>query len=297
MYTNVRIKLMIKCMQISHFNFLATMYMYQARERAWRIGQTRQVTVYRLLTSGTIEEKIYHRQIFKQFLTNRVLKDPRQRRFFKSNHLHELFTLDSSAVAGGSTETSALFAGTGSEILPPVKERKRKKRRRRESASSDHERTKEGEEAGPNRKRRRKKKNKSCDQDAAISLDGGEGESSNQVTDQQAVASTSQEKEGEDERKSRDQNTAMLLDDEEASSSSHVHDQQQSAVASTSPKLRKKEKKKRKKKHKRVRVDGAEIEGLERTDVFEPGRGDEEGASNQEQDDYILKKLFKKSGE
>lgn len=33
----------------------------QARERAWRIGQTRQVTIYRLLTSGTIEEKIYHR--------------------------------------------------------------------------------------------------------------------------------------------------------------------------------------------------------------------------------------------
>ena len=33
----------------------------QARERTWRIGQTRQVTVYRLVTTGTIEEKIYHR--------------------------------------------------------------------------------------------------------------------------------------------------------------------------------------------------------------------------------------------
>ncbi|XP_010190064.1 PREDICTED: DNA excision repair protein ERCC-6-like, partial [Mesitornis unicolor] len=32
----------------------------QARERAWRIGQKKQVTVYRLLTAGTIEEKIYH---------------------------------------------------------------------------------------------------------------------------------------------------------------------------------------------------------------------------------------------
>ncbi|KAA8543382.1 hypothetical protein F0562_021123 [Nyssa sinensis] len=30
----------------------------QARERAWRIGQTRDVTVYRLITRGTIEEKI-----------------------------------------------------------------------------------------------------------------------------------------------------------------------------------------------------------------------------------------------
>ena len=33
----------------------------QARERAWRVGQRRQVTIYRLITSGTIEEKIYHR--------------------------------------------------------------------------------------------------------------------------------------------------------------------------------------------------------------------------------------------
>ncbi len=33
----------------------------QARERAWRIGQSREVVIYRLLTSGTIEEKIYQR--------------------------------------------------------------------------------------------------------------------------------------------------------------------------------------------------------------------------------------------
>ena len=37
----------------------------QARERCWRIGQTKDVTVYRLITAGTIEEKVYHRQIFK----------------------------------------------------------------------------------------------------------------------------------------------------------------------------------------------------------------------------------------
>lgn len=36
----------------------------QARERAWRLGQKREVTIYRLMTAGTIEEKIYHRQIF-----------------------------------------------------------------------------------------------------------------------------------------------------------------------------------------------------------------------------------------
>ncbi|XP_005412626.1 PREDICTED: DNA excision repair protein ERCC-6 [Chinchilla lanigera] len=97
----------------------------QARERAWRIGQKRQVTVYRLLTAGTIEEKIYHRQIFKQFLTNRVLKDPKQRRFFKSNDLYELFTL-TSPDASQSTETSAIFAGTGSDVPTPKRHLKRK---------------------------------------------------------------------------------------------------------------------------------------------------------------------------
>ncbi|CAL1284945.1 unnamed protein product [Larinioides sclopetarius] len=86
----------------------------QARERAWRIGQNKQVTIYRLMTAGTIEEKIYHRQIFKQFVTNRVLKDPKQRRFFKSNDLYELFTYNEVGPQG--TETSCIFAGTGSEI-------------------------------------------------------------------------------------------------------------------------------------------------------------------------------------
>lgn len=97
----------------------------QARERAWRIGQKKDVTIYRLITSGTIEEKIYHRQIFKQFLTNRVLKDPKQRRFFKSNDLYELFTLDNCDVKYG-TETSAIFAGSNCEVK--LGSRRRKKR-------------------------------------------------------------------------------------------------------------------------------------------------------------------------
>ena len=70
----------------------------QARERAWRIGQQKDVVIYRLLTSGTIEEKVYHRQIFKQFLTNRVLKDPKQRRFFKVNDIHELFSYTGTSI-------------------------------------------------------------------------------------------------------------------------------------------------------------------------------------------------------
>lgn len=82
----------------------------QARERAWRLGQKREVMIYRLMTAGTIEEKIYHRQLFKQFLINKILRDPKQRQTFQMKDLHELFTL------GGAneptTETSTLFKGT-----------------------------------------------------------------------------------------------------------------------------------------------------------------------------------------
>ena len=213
------------------------------------------MTVYRLLTSGTIEEKIYHRQIFKQFLTNRILKDPRQRRFFKSNQLQDLFTLDSSATEGRSTETSALFAGTGSEILPPTRARKRRKRKGEETSGGvANDRGVANSPAQPVESKgtsKRKKKSKSCDHTAAISLDN-EG-----TTDQDVV--------------------------------------------STSSRAEEKERTKRRKKSKRRRalatVDGERIEGLERSGVFDPGQEDEEGSTHKEQDDYILKRLFKKSGE
>ena len=72
------------------------------------------------MTSGTIEEKMYHRQIFKQFLTNKVLKDPRQRRFFKENDLSDLFQLGDEYSENnkkiGRTETGDIFSGKG-EIL------------------------------------------------------------------------------------------------------------------------------------------------------------------------------------
>ena len=64
----------------------------QARERSWRLGQKREVEIYRLMSAGTIEEKIYHRQIFKQFLTNKVLKDPKQRQVMKPHKKGQPYT-------------------------------------------------------------------------------------------------------------------------------------------------------------------------------------------------------------
>ncbi|THX74175.1 hypothetical protein D6D05_07080 [Aureobasidium pullulans] len=90
----------------------------QARERAWRLGQKREVEIYRLMTAGTIEEKIYHRQIFKQFLTNKILRDPKQRQTFQLRDLHDLFTLGE-ASADGQTETGSIFKGTEVQLSGP----------------------------------------------------------------------------------------------------------------------------------------------------------------------------------
>jgi DNA excision repair protein ERCC-6 len=115
----------------------------QARERAWRLGQKRDVTIYRLMVAGTIEEKIYHRQIFKEFLSKKILQDPRQRRFFKSNDLHDLFRLGNQN--DDTTETADLF-GEGVQVskagssnnLDSTEESSKRKRKRADADDLEH---------------------------------------------------------------------------------------------------------------------------------------------------------------
>jgi SNF2 family DNA or RNA helicase len=97
----------------------------QAKERAYRIGQTSSVIVYRLVTSGTIEEKIYHRQVFKQFLTQKILRDPKQTRsFFQSSGLKELFKLSEKA---GALHEDALTQVPRDEMVESDEDEKDKK--------------------------------------------------------------------------------------------------------------------------------------------------------------------------
>lgn len=49
----------------------------QAQDRSFRIGQTRVVEVYRLLSAGTIEEQVYVRQVWKQQLATTALDGTR----------------------------------------------------------------------------------------------------------------------------------------------------------------------------------------------------------------------------
>jgi len=65
----------------------------QATERALRIGQRRDVSIYRFVTEDSIEEKVYHRQIFKKFMADRILADPSKRKLFEKDNLYNLLEL------------------------------------------------------------------------------------------------------------------------------------------------------------------------------------------------------------
>ncbi|XP_040849323.1 DNA repair and recombination protein RAD54B [Ochotona curzoniae] len=66
----------------------------QAMSRVWRDGQKHPVHIYRLLTTGTIEEKIYQRQISKQGLSGAVvdLSKTSEHIHFSVEELKNLFT-------------------------------------------------------------------------------------------------------------------------------------------------------------------------------------------------------------
>ncbi|TVU16734.1 hypothetical protein EJB05_40311 [Eragrostis curvula] len=65
----------------------------QSVDRAYRIGQTKDVIVYRLMTSATIEEKIYKLQVFKGALFRTATEQKEQTRYFSKSEVQELFSL------------------------------------------------------------------------------------------------------------------------------------------------------------------------------------------------------------
>ncbi len=74
-------------------------YDLQAQDRAYRIGQTRNVEVYRLVSAGTVEEIVYARQVYKQQQANIAYDASLERRYFKgvqdnSAQKGEIFGLD-----------------------------------------------------------------------------------------------------------------------------------------------------------------------------------------------------------
>ena len=76
----------------------------QAIYRIYRFGQPRDVFVYRLIARGTMEQKIYERQLTKRGLALRVIDERQVQRIFKQSDLQELYKCDFGTMSVGHPE-------------------------------------------------------------------------------------------------------------------------------------------------------------------------------------------------
>ncbi|KAF8425851.1 SNF2 family N-terminal domain-containing protein [Tirmania nivea] len=98
---------------------------HQAMARIHRDGQLREVKIYRMITTGCIDEKIYQRQLSKQGLANSIMDQRLSASSFSLAELRDLFTLDEGTdcqthdlldcECGGRGGTGGLKVGGGSE--------------------------------------------------------------------------------------------------------------------------------------------------------------------------------------
>ncbi|KAJ6638887.1 Protein CHROMATIN REMODELING 20 [Pseudolycoriella hygida] len=65
----------------------------QSIYRIYRMGQTKQCYIYRLLSMGTMEEKIYSRSVTKQAMSCRVIDKQQIDRHYSMSELYELYSL------------------------------------------------------------------------------------------------------------------------------------------------------------------------------------------------------------
>ncbi|CAG9465715.1 unnamed protein product [Pedinophyceae sp. YPF-701] len=81
----------------------------QSVDRAYRIGQSRDVVVYRLITCGTVEEKIYRKQVFKQGLARAAqggadAGEEAALRYFTQSELRQLFEVTAAGLQASETQ-------------------------------------------------------------------------------------------------------------------------------------------------------------------------------------------------
>ncbi|XP_077306885.1 LOW QUALITY PROTEIN: DNA repair and recombination protein RAD54-like [Lithobates pipiens] len=92
----------------------------QAMARVWRDGQKKTCYIYRLLSTGTIEEKIFQRQAHKKALSSCVVDEEQDvERHFSVGELKELFTLNEETTSDTHDKFRCRRCVNGRQVRPP----------------------------------------------------------------------------------------------------------------------------------------------------------------------------------
>lgn len=92
----------------------------QAMARIWRDGQKKPCYVYRLVSSGSIEEKILQRQTHKKALSSCVVDSEEDvARHFSAADLRDLFRLDKEVLSSTHESLSCRRCVNGIQTKPP----------------------------------------------------------------------------------------------------------------------------------------------------------------------------------
>ncbi|XP_063153940.1 DNA repair and recombination protein RAD54-like [Candoia aspera] len=92
----------------------------QAMARVWRDGQKKTCYIYRLLSTGTIEEKIFQRQTHKKALSSCVVDEEQDvERHFSLGELKELFTLNETTTSDTHDKIKCRRCVNGHQVRPP----------------------------------------------------------------------------------------------------------------------------------------------------------------------------------
>ncbi|NXO37815.1 RAD54 protein, partial [Locustella ochotensis] len=92
----------------------------QAMARVWRDGQKKMCYIYRLLSTGTIEEKIFQRQTHKKALSSCVVDEEQDvERHFSLGELKELFTLNETTSSDTHDKIKCRRCVNGHQVRPP----------------------------------------------------------------------------------------------------------------------------------------------------------------------------------
>uniref|UniRef100_A0A2C9K9D2 DNA repair and recombination protein RAD54-like n=1 Tax=Biomphalaria glabrata TaxID=6526 RepID=A0A2C9K9D2_BIOGL len=92
----------------------------QAMARCWRDGQKKQCYIYRLIATGTIEEKIFQRQAHKKALSSCVVDNEQDvERHFSLGELRELFTLNENTISDTHDKFKCRRCVNNIQVKPP----------------------------------------------------------------------------------------------------------------------------------------------------------------------------------